>query len=124
MLKGCGNPGTETENKTINIGKYWHRKLEITGTVRSSENTGTGAEHEGCQAPNTRKYWYRTDIWKLMASRKKKSEIDQCSGSGYAFGSDPDPYVFGPPGSASGSVSHKYGSRSFPFLIKVLSGLK
>jgi hypothetical protein len=34
------------------------------------------------------------------------------------------PYVFGPPGSASGSVSHKYGSGSFPFLIKVLSGLK
>ncbi len=39
---------------------------------------------------------------------------------------DPDPYVFGPPGSASGSVSHKYGSGcisgsgSFPFLIKVL----
>jgi hypothetical protein len=25
---------------------------------------------------------------------------------------DPDPYVFGPPGSASGSVSHKYGSGS------------
>ncbi len=33
---------------------------------------------------------------------------------------------FGPPGSASGSVSHKdgSGSGSFPFLIKVLSGLK
>ena len=32
------------------------------------------------------------------------------------------PYVFGPPGSASGSVSHRYGSgcgsESFPFLIK------
>jgi hypothetical protein len=33
----------------------------------------------------------------------------------------PDPYVLGPPGSASGSESHKYGSgsgsisRSFPF---------
>jgi len=26
--------------------------------------------------------------------------------------SDPDPYVFGPPGSASGSVIHKYGSGS------------
>jgi hypothetical protein len=25
---------------------------------------------------------------------------------------DPDPYVFGPPGSASGSVSPKYGSGS------------
>ncbi len=32
-----------------------------------------------------------------------------------------DPYVFGPPGSASGStVSHKYGSVSFPFLIKTV----
>ncbi len=45
---------------------------------------------------------------------------------------DLDPYVFGPGGSASGSVSQKhefgfgsgYGSGSFPFLIKVLSGLK
>ncbi len=43
----------------------------------------------------------------------------QCSGSvGFVR------YVFGPPGSASGSVSHKYGSGSFPFLIKVLSGQK
>jgi hypothetical protein len=39
---------------------------------------------------------------------------------------DPDLYVFGPPGYASGSVVHKYGSGSgsFSFLIKVLSGLK
>jgi hypothetical protein len=39
---------------------------------------------------------------------------------------DPDPLVFGPPG--SGSVSQRYesglGSGSFPFLIKMLSGLK
>jgi hypothetical protein len=37
---------------------------------------------------------------------------------------DPDPYphVFGPQG--SGSISQWYGSISFPFLIKVLSGLK
>jgi hypothetical protein len=33
---------------------------------------------------------------------------------------DPDPHVFGPPG----SVSQRYGSGSFPLLIKVLSGLK
>jgi hypothetical protein len=35
---------------------------------------------------------------------------------------DPDPYVYVPPG--FGSVSHMYGSGSFLFLIKVLSGLK
>jgi hypothetical protein len=37
---------------------------------------------------------------------------------------DPDPHVFGPPG--SGSISQRYGSGfgSFPFLIKVLSELK
>jgi hypothetical protein len=38
---------------------------------------------------------------------------------------DPNPqdqYVFGPPG--SGSVSQRYGSGSFPFLINVLIGLK
>jgi hypothetical protein len=33
---------------------------------------------------------------------------------------DPDPHVFGPSG--SGSISKRYGSGSFPFLIKVLSG--
>ncbi len=33
-----------------------------------------------------------------------------------------DPHVIGPPG--SGSFSQRYGSRSFPFLKKVLSGLK
>jgi hypothetical protein len=33
-----------------------------------------------------------------------------------------DPHVFGPPG--SGSISYKYGSGSFPFLINVLSRLK
>ncbi len=35
---------------------------------------------------------------------------------------DHDPHVFGPPG--SGSVSQRYGSGSFPLLLKVLSGLK
>jgi hypothetical protein len=37
---------------------------------------------------------------------------------------NPDPHVFGPP--KSGSISQRYGSwsGSFPFLIKVLSGLK
>ncbi len=35
-----------------------------------------------------------------------------------------DPHVFGPSG--SGSISQRYGSgsESFPFLMKVLSGLK
>jgi hypothetical protein len=33
-----------------------------------------------------------------------------------------DPHVFGPPG--SGSISQRYGFGFFPFLLKVLSGLK
>jgi hypothetical protein len=33
-----------------------------------------------------------------------------------------DPHGFKPPG--SGSISQRYGSGSFPFLIKLLSGLK
>jgi hypothetical protein len=39
---------------------------------------------------------------------------------------DPDPLVFGPPGSGSGSNSQRYGSGSgsFPVLINVLSGRK
>jgi hypothetical protein len=44
---------------------------------------------------------------------------------------DPDPHVFGPPGSGTGSISHRgYESGSgsisgsFPFLIKVLSVLR
>jgi hypothetical protein len=37
-----------------------------------------------------------------------------------------DPHVFGPPGSIFRSISQRYGSSSgsFPFLIKVSSGLK
>jgi hypothetical protein len=35
---------------------------------------------------------------------------------------DPDPHVFGPPGSVF--IRQRCGSGSFPFLIKVLSGLK
>ncbi len=35
---------------------------------------------------------------------------------------DPDPHVFGPPGSAS--ISQRCGSGSFNFLINVLCGLK
>jgi hypothetical protein len=37
---------------------------------------------------------------------------------------DPDPHVFGPPGSGSTSLRYRSGSGSFPFLIKVFSGLK
>jgi hypothetical protein len=32
----------------------------------------------------------------------------------------PDPHVFGPPGSRSGSISQKYGSRSFYHLVKIV----
>ncbi len=42
--------------------------------------------------------------------------------SGSVEDQDPDPPVFGPPG--SGSFSQRYGSGSFPFLIKVLNRLK
>jgi hypothetical protein len=35
---------------------------------------------------------------------------------------DPNPHIFGPSG--SGSISQRYGSGSFPFLIKLLSRLK
>jgi hypothetical protein len=35
-----------------------------------------------------------------------------------------DPHVLRPPGSASGSLSQRYGSGSFPFLIKMMSELK
>jgi hypothetical protein len=37
---------------------------------------------------------------------------------------DPDPDVFGPPGSGSISLRYETGSGSFPFLIMVLSILK
>ncbi len=37
-------------------------------------------------------------------------------------GPDPERHVFGPRG--SGSVGQRYGSRSFLFFIKMLSGLK
>jgi hypothetical protein len=37
---------------------------------------------------------------------------------------DPDPHVFGPPGSGFISQRYRSGYRSFHFLIKALSGLK
>jgi hypothetical protein len=44
--------------------------------------------------------------FRLKHSKHEKEDTIFCSVR------DPDPYVFGPPGSASGSVSHKYGSNS------------
>jgi hypothetical protein len=37
---------------------------------------------------------------------------------------DPDPYVFGPPGSGSGSISQRYGSRSGSFYHQAKKGRK
>jgi hypothetical protein len=57
---------------------------------------------------------------------KLQVQYEECpTVSGSVGGPDPDPqdpYVFGP----SGSFSQRYvsGSGSFPFLLKVLSGLK
>ena len=69
------------------------------------------------QTPNDKHY-----IWKTKNLQRR--EI--CGRTESSSVPDPhtDPYVFGPPGSASGSVSYKYGSfRSFPILTKVLCGL-
>jgi hypothetical protein len=65
----------------------------------------------------------------LKNSIKNISKNNEQSLITYVLGSvaDPDPpdtFVFRPPG--SGSISQRYvsGSGSFPFLMKVLSGLK
>jgi hypothetical protein len=50
MLKGCGNPGTETENMTINIVKHWHQTLEI---IRS--------DHRRILVLNIRDVWHQTE---------------------------------------------------------------
>jgi hypothetical protein len=51
---------------------------------------------------------------KLLLSSQGKRK-DACIGSV----GDPDPHVFVPPG----SVSQRYGSGSFPFLIMMLTGM-
>ncbi len=57
---------------------------------------------------------------------KLQVQYEECpTVSGSVGDPDPDqqdPHVFGPPG--SGSFSQRYGSGSFPFLIKVLKCLK
>jgi hypothetical protein len=50
------------------------------------------------------------------------SEEGQFSYTIFTSAGDPDPHVFGPPG--SGSIGRMSGSGSFPFPINVLSGLK
>jgi hypothetical protein len=62
--------------------------------------------------------------WTLwVAGRLQGSWSDGSRDYSMAPGSVGDPddtYVFGPPG----SIIQRYGSGSFPFLIKVFSGLK
>ncbi len=66
-----------------------------------------------------------------LSSSKEEEEVLQlldnfcsiaCLNTQYCSVGDPDPHVFGPSG--SGSIAQRYGSGSFPFHIKVLSGLK
>jgi hypothetical protein len=57
---------------------------------------------------------------KKMVMKKKKGMRLSSAMPGSV--GDPDPHVFRPPG--SGSIRQRYGSGSFPFLIKVLRGLK
>ncbi len=44
---------------------------------------------------------------------QEESQVSCLSGSSIGSVADPDPYVFGPPGFGSGSISHKYGFGSF-----------
>jgi hypothetical protein len=64
-------------------------------------------------------------VYRYLLCRTGLSLILKLKNSVASVG-DPDLHVFGPPG--SGSLSQRYGSGSssgsFPFLIKVLSGLK
>jgi hypothetical protein len=61
-----------------------------------------------------------SNVRKAIKSRYTSINRDFMPGSsGLDTDPHPDSYVFGPPGSASGSVSHKNGSGSFPFLIEV-----
>jgi hypothetical protein len=47
----------------------------------------------------------------------EQSEISKCFQSAMGI---PDPYVFGPPGSGSGSVSQRYGSGSLYHQAKIV----
>ncbi len=59
--------------------------------------------------------FFVTILWPLMFLFARCTEtLEQCKGlEGFSVKFVyPDPYVFGLPGSASGSISHKYGSGS------------
>jgi len=58
-------------------------------------------------------------IMYFLFSRRKAIIKLQCKNTSVVV-PDPDPYVFGPPGSASGSVSHKYGPGSFHHQAKIV----
>jgi hypothetical protein len=66
---------------------------------------------------------HRPEVCRTLQLQRNlfKKGIDVRGKDGVSVG-DRDPHVFGPPG--CGSISQRYGSGYFPFLINVLSGLK
>jgi hypothetical protein len=62
------------------------------------------------ECSNNPSYWFR-DVKPRLTHRGLATNVG-----------DPDPHVFGPPG--SGSISQKYGSGSLPLVVKVLNVLK
>jgi hypothetical protein len=62
----------------------------------------------------TRRHFQRSEpnpSTNLSSGTDAKQTFEQCCGSGFASGSVGS-LIFWPPGSATGSVSHKYGSAS------------
>ena len=66
----------------------------------------------------------RVHAVQMLKHASKMEKLQKCSNSGnsgiflvFNIVGDPDPNVFGPPRSGSGSISQRYGSGSFLFLI-------
>ncbi len=93
----------------------WWRKLSRCSLLFFNDVTSCLAGRTR-ESPGSCPWWRRLSRCWLRASRRRRSttNISQFSGRWNRpvwCESDPDPYVFGPPGSGSGSSSHRYGSR-------------
>jgi hypothetical protein len=89
--------------ENTNITEYTHES----GHLQSMYSLGCGWNHEFFHVHNAQVDGSEADSF-------KREKIKHCFVT-TVQDSDPDPHVFGPPGSGSGSTSQRYGSRSGPF---------
>ncbi len=108
------------KRRTLSVCEYYGEKIPFCLTFPTRSFLASRHRKE---KPFLRKLYYRGNIFYTVGFCENNIFFYICCVPYFSRSvRDPDPHVFGPPG--TGSISQRYGSGSFPFLIKVLSGLK